>query len=535
MPLNFPTSGLTANETTYTFSGNTWIWNGYAWDAVVTPASVGIAGYVSAINGLSGAVTGIAVTGSNTFTGLQTMNAGITANNLWVTNGVTFGDGVYQTGLAQFAGGITANNLRVTNGVTFASTSVHTGLATFNAGVTANNFYVSQGATFASNISAPNVVYSFNGNSGTVTYAPPLATSSVTGVASFGNEFTVSALGAVSLTANYVKSWNGSTGAVTFSNYVTSVNGATGVISSIAVTGANTFTGLQTMNAGLTANNLYVSQGVTFNSTSVHTGLATFNAGVTANNLWVTNGATFASRAAFTQGFTASNVFVNGGATFAGANTVAFTAGLTANNVYGGTVYTNNIVAQNVGSPVYINDSGAEQITYIGDYSGAGSSTYIEVNDATNTITLNGLISSINAVGGVQGNTIVSNTTVSYGLGPAYIDSVSTALTTTASNQTVWDVYVGAANQVPYSSDYRSMEFMIQAATGTTFEAMKMLVIHDDGNTWNTQYGAIRNGLTMGSYTTTIVDVATSRYLRLRVSPTYRGTKFTVAGTILTA
>jgi hypothetical protein len=97
----------------------------------------------------------------------------------------------------------------------------------------------------------------------------------------------------------------------------------------------------------------------------------------------------------------------------------------------------------------------------------------------------------------------------------------------------VWDVIVGDATQIPYSSDYRSMEFMIQAATGTTFEAMKMLVTHDDTNTFNTQYGVIRNGLTMGSYNTTLVDNSGTRYLRLRVSPTYRGTQFKVAGTIL--
>ena len=44
----------------------------------------------------------------------------------------------------------------------------------------------------------------------------PIATNSITGVASFGNEFVVSALGAVSLTGNYVRSFNGSTGAVVY-------------------------------------------------------------------------------------------------------------------------------------------------------------------------------------------------------------------------------------------------------------------------------------------------------------------------------
>ena len=380
--------------------------------------------YVSSVNGATGAITSIAVTGSNTFTGLQTMTAGITASHLWVTNGVTFGDGVYQTGLAQFAGGITANNLWVTNGATFAArTSFASGIsadnltvnngATFNnglyslgtiyarnignniigdvigvlgggyiqvdntsgvavnkiagtvytdairagsavsvtgaisasttitstgrmsnagmtatgavaitasltasnlyvstgatfasrpsftAGLTTDNLWVTNGATFANNIFAPNIVNSFNGATGTVTYAPTLASASATGVASFGNEFVVSAAGAVGLTSNYVKSFNGSTGAVTYStplasssvtgvasfgnqfvvsalgavsltsNYVSSVNGLTGAVTISAGSGmtstvANTFSALQTFTAGITANALYVSTGATF-------------------------------------------------------------------------------------------------------------------------------------------------------------------------------------------------------------------------------------------------------------------------------
>ena len=52
---------------------------------------------------------------------------------------------------------------------------------------------------------------------GGAAYYPPIATSSITGVASFGSEFNISATGNVSLTANYVKSFNGATGAVTYS------------------------------------------------------------------------------------------------------------------------------------------------------------------------------------------------------------------------------------------------------------------------------------------------------------------------------
>jgi hypothetical protein len=82
----------------------------------------------------------------------------------------------------------------------------------------------------------------------TTTFGARLASSSATGVASFGNEFTVSAAGAVGLTSNYVKS----------------VNGLTGAVVSIATTGSNTFTGLNTFNAGISASALTVAGGVTF-------------------------------------------------------------------------------------------------------------------------------------------------------------------------------------------------------------------------------------------------------------------------------
>lgn len=84
-------------------------------------------------------------------------------------------------------------------------------------------------------ISSPNVVNSFNGATGTVVYSPRLATASLTGVASFGNEFIVSAAGAVSLTGNYVKTVNGVTGAVTIaqgSNVTVSTVGSTITIAS---------------------------------------------------------------------------------------------------------------------------------------------------------------------------------------------------------------------------------------------------------------------------------------------------------------
>lgn len=132
----------------------------------------------------------------------------------------------------------------------------------FSVGVSADQFIDSSrnisasGATFSGNISAPNIVNSFNGSTGAVTYAPPLATTSVTGVASFGDEFVVSALGAVSLTANYVKSINGVTGTPSLT-----ANSASNI--TLTVQGSNIFVALGILSgtaepSGGTDGNIYL-------------------------------------------------------------------------------------------------------------------------------------------------------------------------------------------------------------------------------------------------------------------------------------
>jgi hypothetical protein len=80
-------------------------------------------------------------------------------------------------------------------------------------------------------------VLSFNGSTGAVTYAPPIASASATGVASFGDEFVVSAAGAVSLTSNYVKTVNGLTNSITLT-----ANSASNM--TITVQGSNIFVAL---------------------------------------------------------------------------------------------------------------------------------------------------------------------------------------------------------------------------------------------------------------------------------------------------
>ena len=213
----------------------------------VTGGDVTIAGSGSATVTFPTTSTTIAGLGiSQTFTALQSFSAGISA-----AGGITFasriqGVGATFTGIVEIDTGlILPNSQNITSAVTtfngasgavsFAvplASSSATGVASFG-----NEFVVTSGAVGLTS----NYVKSVNGRTGNV--GLPLASSSATGVASFGNEFTVSAAGAVGLTSNYVKS----------------VNGLTGAVVSIATTGSNVFTGLNTFNAGISA-----AGGVTF-------------------------------------------------------------------------------------------------------------------------------------------------------------------------------------------------------------------------------------------------------------------------------
>jgi len=129
MPLNFPTSPAVNEQ--YTFAGRTWVWNGSAWDSY----NPGITAYVSSLNGLTGAVTG--VTAVNSGTGISITGT----TNPIVTN----------TGVQSFNG--------LTGAVTGVTTSVantFTALQTFTAGISAS------GSTFSG------LVISTAGFSGTV-------------------------------------------------------------------------------------------------------------------------------------------------------------------------------------------------------------------------------------------------------------------------------------------------------------------------------------------------------------------------------
>ena len=55
MAISFPTTGLTPNVTTYTYSGHTWLWTGTVWQSVgTTTGAQGVQG-VQGVIGPAGA------------------------------------------------------------------------------------------------------------------------------------------------------------------------------------------------------------------------------------------------------------------------------------------------------------------------------------------------------------------------------------------------------------------------------------------------------------------------------------------------
>jgi hypothetical protein len=274
---------------------------------------------------------------------------------------------------------------------------------------------------------------------------------------------------------------------------------------------ANTFSALQTFTAGITANALYVSTGATFASRP------SFTAGLTASNLWVSNGATFAAISAFTAGLTARNLYVSGGATF---------GNLTATDIYSTNLSAvsqfTNYLAPYTGTVISINYEG--NLTTIGDYGFEGDSdflnntTYISVNDTTQTVR-------IRALNGIDNNGSFLNRVTA----PSFADTYSfnetyrTTTTATAANQTIATIPYVWENSIPENVMYYPAFEITISARDTVLnktEMLKMLVVHDGTNTVNTQYGLIRTGATgpVSSYSTTLFG-APGKDLLIRATP----------------
>ena len=159
---------------------------------------------------------------------------------------------------------------------------------------------------------------------------------------------------------------------------------------------------------------------------------------------------------------------------------------------------------------------GGSSITHIGDLVGDNLNTYLTVDDTVGNVDISAASGQINLYGAV-----VAAATISIGSGLGLLNSTSTALGTTAANQTI--------TQVVFSTAHRSAEFFVQASTeGGAYEALKIMVVHDGTTTYNTQYGVVRSGATLGTYTTTLATVGGGggSRIRLRVTPTAVNTTY---------
>ena len=363
------------------------------------------ANYVKSVNGSTGAVLSIATTGSNTFTGLQTLNAGLTTTHLHVSNGATFANG-----LVVQAGGIS-----ITGGLNVSSGTISGTLAT-----AAQTNITSVGTLTKLEVGSGGIS-SAGGITGTLNTAAQPNITSVGTLTSLSSSGLVTASGGI--TSNHLHVTNGvtfastsvHTGLGTFNAGITSSH--LYVTNGVTFAGTSVHTGLGTFNAGITSNHLYVSNGVTFAGTSVHTGLVTFNAGLTTTHLHVTNGVTFAGTSVhtglgtFNAGITSSHLYVTNGATFANglvvqAGGISITGGATLTGgvaVYGGLNVSSGTISGTLATAAQPNITSVGTLTRLdvgsGGISSAGGITGTLNTAAQTNITSVGTLTSLSSSG----------------------------------------------------------------------------------------------------------------------------------------
>lgn len=203
----------------------------------------GISGpYVAAFNGLTGVITFSNYVSS--FNGLTGSVSGVT--------GIVGSSGILVSGTSTYptitnTGVLTVNSAsgNVSDIASLISPQVFTALQQFTGGISAS------GATFSGPISAPNILTT-NGANVFTTLQQFTAGISASGATFNGNVIFNSNISA----PNIVNSYNGITGAVTG---VSSFNGLTGAVTGVTTSVANTFTALQGFAAGITTSTLYVT------------------------------------------------------------------------------------------------------------------------------------------------------------------------------------------------------------------------------------------------------------------------------------
>jgi len=543
MAINFPNSPSPGN--TYAYNSITWSWNGAAWDRQSTNV-VGVTGAIGATgsNGTNGVTGATGATGSNGVTG-ATGATGATGSN--GVTGATGSQGepgqssnyysykVHTTTQTPPTGD---GEIRYNNATQTSSTVLYldhldnTGddIDIFLSLLKQNDNLIIQDANDSNNYqtwritSAPTVILNdytsipvtgitsagtgtsgFSNNHSVlfIVFSSPIATAYVESFNGLTGAVTgVSTLNGQTGALQGVSSFNGATGAITFFNYVASFNGLTGAVTGVA--SVNGSTGAVTAVSSAVAGTGISVSGATGAVTITNTGVQSFN-GLTGAVTGVTTSTanTFTAVNSFNAGISAS------GATFSGA--VAASGGVITDNI-----------SPLTGS-IYINSQ--SQTTYIGDWNAVNNNTHIDVNDDLGTILIDATNGGTNLYGAlVTNSTVTIGESVTIGSGLGLVDSKTVTFGTTAASQVITSLT---------KTEYRSAEFFVQASTtGGAYEALKIVAIHDGTNTWNTQYGVIRSGASLGTYTTNIGGGG-SLLFRLFVTPTTVNTTYKVMITAL--
>ena len=392
---------------------------------------------VQSFNGATGAVGGVCAAQANTFTALQTFSSGLTATGI-TTGTITNNSSISVTskGGTVTLRGITSGTALVSNSITLSpltttnlSLNSATGIVDVNKGWEGfqgahssglkfvnydESFYYSN--TLMGNASADRTIY-LPDASGTLALTSQLmgavngSTAATNAVTSF-NGLTGAVGGVSAAVAGTGISVSGATGAVTITNIgVQSFNGNTGAVTGASL-GANTFTALNTFNAGISAAGGVTLAGTLQGTTASFTGLVSSTVGFsgsatnlvgnangltagTASRVQIAEGAGTSYYLALVGGTGNTGIFVDTSVPRwiynASTGSLFSTTGyLEAANLYATTaIYSNTWegfdgeVPLNIRAPY---DDGTYQPMYIGDTNGSGDGTLITVDDAASKI-----------------------------------------------------------------------------------------------------------------------------------------------------
>jgi len=491
-----PTTGavVVSNTGVHSFNGLTGAVQGVS--AAVAGTGISVSGATGAVtitnigvqsfNGNTGAVTGASL-GANTFTGTQTLTAGLTTSYLYASTGSTFASTLQVNGGATFSGRTDfAGNNNFATGLSAAGTLNTTGSIKFN-GTTAKTITTTQAPLTISGSSSGAAFSNSNSIVFGVQTTDPLKLNSATSVVEvnvnnnpIGNPYTTGiklftgdvsetiasanispltyftadrtlsiqdASGTIALTSQLMGAVNGSTaattavtsfngrtgavqgvsaavagtgisvsgatGAVTITNIgVQSFNGNTGAVTGVTVGGANTFTALNSFNAGISAAGGVTLAGTLQGTTASFTGLVSSTVGFsgsatnlvgnangltagTASRVQIAEGAGSSYYLALAGGVGNTGIFVDTSAprwtyNASTGSLVSTTGYVEAAYLYANTaVYSNSIIAYDPYNPIIINtpiNDGTPQGIIIGDYNDEGNGTIFTLDDALTKI-----------------------------------------------------------------------------------------------------------------------------------------------------